>query len=478
MVVSGAVMTTVAHIPAVEVEPHPLSYADPNGRLFSWRGELYRGVYPGRTAFYEQLFSSGVAPTLIDKGLLIDAAPTALAADGFGLVLRCRRLPFVSYPFEWSAEMLRSAALLVLDLERELLNHALTLQDGQSWNVLYEATRPVYVDWGSIVPFSGGPWTGEADFRAFFLYPLQFMEAGHHRLARRLMHDIERGIQPAEAELLSRRPPQSSRLRRSIDAATAAVRRSAPEGLRRNLRRVRQSLGDSAVRQEVTASASIDRLYEEVSSIALSGAPSAWQGYYATEFPSFSPGADWTPKHHAVDALLTECAPATVLDVGSNSGWFAQLASRKGAQVVAFDSDEGCVDELYRAARSDRQPILPLVMSFANPTPGYGVNNGFSSAATERFQCDLVLALAITHHLVFRVGLRFDQMAAGLAALTRRTLAVEFVPRDDEYVRRWDSARHDWYEQQNFIASLSRYFSRITVRPSHPAPRTLIVCER
>ena len=282
--------------------------------------------------------------------------------------------------------------------------------------------------------FSGGPWTGESDFCSFFLYPLRFMAAGHHRLARRLMHDIERGIQPGEAELLSRKPAPRSRLGRSLNAARAAVRHHAPERLRRDVRRVRAALADRAVRPEATASESIDRLHDEVSPITLSGTPSAWQGYYATEFPSFSPSADWTPKHHAVDALLTACAPADVLDVGSNSGWFAQLASRKGARVVAFDSDEGCVDELYRAASSARLPILPLVMSFANPTPGYGVNNAFSSPATARFECDVVLALAITHHLVFAGSLRFEQIAAGLAALTRRTLVVEFVPRDDEYV--------------------------------------------
>ena len=228
-------MTTHAQIPAIELEHHPLSYADPNGRLFTWRGELYRGVYPARAAFYEQLFAGGVASILIQKGLMIDAEPTALAAEGFGLVLKCRRVPFVSYPFEWSAEMLRSAALLLLDLERELSKHGMTLQDGQSWNVLFDGTTPVYVDWGSIAPSTAGPWNGEADFRGFFLYPLQFMDAGHRRLARRLMHDIERGIQPAEAALLGERPARRSALRRSITAATAAVKRNAPDRLRRHL---------------------------------------------------------------------------------------------------------------------------------------------------------------------------------------------------------------------------------------------------
>lgn len=374
--------------------------------------------------------------------------------------------------------MLRSAALLMLDLERELLRHGMTLQDGQSWNVLFDGTTPVYVDWGSIAPSTGGPWNGDSDFRGFFLYPLQFMDAGHRRLARRLMHDIERGIQPAEAALLAERPARRSALRRSITAATAAVKRNAPDCLRRKARRVRDSIGNSSTGDHGAASTGIAGLREEISSMGLKTPLTNWQTYYDTEFPSFSPGADWTPKHQAVDALLTEFAPATLLDIGSNRGWFSQLASRKGVRVVAFDTDEACVDELYRAARTDRQQILPLVMSFGNPTPGYGVNNAFSSAATERFQCDVVLALALSHHLVFSANLRFDQIAAGLAALARRALIVEFVPRDDEHVRRWALDRHDWYTKANFIAALTRYFPRVTVRPSHPAPRVLLVCER
>jgi hypothetical protein len=468
-------MNRSAAIPSVELEHHPLSYADPSGRLFSWRGELYRGVYPARAAFYHDLFAGGVASALIEKGLIIDAEPTTLTADGFGLVLKCRRLPFVSYPFEWSGEMVRSAALRMLDLQRELLRHGLTLQDGQSWNVLFDGAMPIYVDWGSIAPLPAGPWAAEADFRAFFLYPLQFMEAGQRRIARRLMHDFDCGIRLDEAALLAPPPGRAMRLRRSL---RSAVRRIAPAPVRRHVRRVRAALSSPERRPEMTAAESVDRLYEEISSMRLPAATSAWHAYYGKDFPSFTCSAEWTPKHHAVDELLTELAPATVLDVGSNSGWYAQLASRKGARVVAFDTDESSVDQLYSAARRDRQSLLPLVMSFTNPTPGYGVNNRLSSSAAERFRCDVVLALALTHHLVFTGNLRFDHIAAGLAALTRRTLIVEFVPRDDAYVRHWGAARDEWYVQENFIAALAAYFPRISVRPSHPSPRVIVVCSR
>src|SRR6185295_1276465 len=98
VVMPAALTMPLTEIPRAEVEHHPLSYADPSGRLFSWRGDLYRGVYADRAPFYRELFASGVAAALIEKGLMIAAEPADLCADGFGLILKCQRVPFVSYP--------------------------------------------------------------------------------------------------------------------------------------------------------------------------------------------------------------------------------------------------------------------------------------------------------------------------------------------------------------------------------------------
>jgi hypothetical protein len=465
----------LTEIPRAEIEHHPLSYADPSGRLFSWRGDLYRGVYPDRATFYRDLFASGVAAALIEKGLMIDAEPANLCADEFGLILKCQRVPFVSYPFEWSSEMLRSAALLMLDLQRELLRHGLVLQDGQSWNILFDGARPVYVDWGSIAPASHGAWAGDSDFRGFFLYPLRFMAAGHRRLARRLMHDFDSGIRPDEAALLDPPAGRAVQVRQSLKRAVAS---RAPERVRKTLRGVRTALRSGDAPLAVTMQQSIGALYQELASMRFPTPPTTWNNYYGEEFPAFSPSDAWTLKHHAVDRLLTQLAPRTVLDVGSNRGWYAQLAAHKGARVVAFDTDESSVDQLYAAARRDQQSILPLVMSFTNPTSGYGVNNRLSSSAAERFRCDVVLALALTHHLVFTGNLRFEHIATGLASLTRKTLIVEFVPRDDEYVRQWGSGNDDWYSQDNFVAALSAQFAEVSVQPSHPSPRVIVVCSK
>src|SRR5712691_9659867 len=92
-------------IPAGEIAYHPLSYADPTGRIFWWRNELYRGIAAEKAPLYQQLFHSGTAQRLIDKKLAVETEPTDYALDGYALILKHRALPFVSYPDEWCALM-------------------------------------------------------------------------------------------------------------------------------------------------------------------------------------------------------------------------------------------------------------------------------------------------------------------------------------------------------------------------------------
>src|SRR6266571_1885451 len=94
------VRSNVVHIPLSEVDFHPLSFADPNGRLFWWQGQLYRGITQGRTDFYNSIVQDGVVQSLIDKGLLIQTQLTALELDEYKMIFKHHCVPFVAYPYE------------------------------------------------------------------------------------------------------------------------------------------------------------------------------------------------------------------------------------------------------------------------------------------------------------------------------------------------------------------------------------------
>ena len=461
------VAPNLSRIAPAEVKRHPLSFLDPSGSLFWCNGQLLRGISHSQAELYRRLFRAGVVASLVEKKLLIETELTPHALDPYDLVLRHRVVPFVSYAFEWCGEMLRDSALTLLDLLGELARHDLTLQDAHPWNVLFDGDSPRVVDFGSIRTLPAAePWAAHDEFLRYFLHPLQLMAAGHGRAARAFLFDWDRGVQPAEFVALSRptAAPQSKEKRmlwwRHRSAIRPAPLFAAPP--------VPASFPNRAAYAEA--------MRKEVEAVPLPKTPSAWSGYYDACFPPFTPSTTWISKHRVNHQLLSELKPETVLDIGSNRGWYAQLAACLGAKVVAFDVDEACVTRLYADAKQSKFDILPLVMSFQKPTPGYGLGQWFPSAI-ERLRCDLVLALGLVHHLVFLHGLRFEQIVSGLADFSKQSLIVEFAPREDQHVAKWDATGKDWYTLENFKSALAHRFKTIRPLPLDP-PRIILLCQK
>lgn len=103
-------------IPAEEQHWLTQSFVDPNGRVFEWRGEIYRRLAAGYAPLWRELFTQGFAQPLMQDGLIVETELTNLKSEDGGLILRHHRVPIASYCFEWSPQMLKDAALLTIDL--------------------------------------------------------------------------------------------------------------------------------------------------------------------------------------------------------------------------------------------------------------------------------------------------------------------------------------------------------------------------
>src|SRR5208283_2932115 len=134
--------------------PANASYVDPHGRLFLEDDRMIRHIFTEHAAFYRDLFKKGVIGRLSDKGLLVESH-IAKNRGGEGLFITHPRIEPISYPFEWSPEMLKAAALHTIDLAVELAEHDLTLQDATPYNIVFDCFHPVFVDFTSISPVSG-----------------------------------------------------------------------------------------------------------------------------------------------------------------------------------------------------------------------------------------------------------------------------------------------------------------------------------
>jgi hypothetical protein len=419
---------------ADEVEFHPHSYADPDGRLFRWSGGLYRALRGESAAFYGALLDDGVLSDLSREGLVVETDRTLLSLEGYDLVVRHRQIPFPSYPTEWCTAMFADAAGAYLDLIEALRQRGFALKDAHPWNLVFDATRPLFVDLTSIVPADAcSPTALDQKYRRYYLLPLRLMTHGHGALARNLLEEYD-GIRPADADLLS--GERFARVRRALRR-----RRRPPhlDQLARSLRRELEPLRERA--------AAANRSEEGQDSDDRSGLAAG------------------------IRSLVDELRPQSVLLVDPPA-WLPDAAAEH-ARVVVLDADERSSSARYARARERGASILSLLMDFRRPTPSAGYSSHSSIAATDRLACDLVVAADVVPRLAAHPFLTFDHISEGLSLFSGRWAVLGYGP-----PRLADPARQPppWYGDIDLERALRRCFRSVDRMSSDDA--VLFVCEK
>jgi hypothetical protein len=459
------------------IDFHSNSWIDPFGRLFWQDGNLYRGIRSNRSHFYRNLFEKGTIQRLAEKRLIADTWVMDLSTDEFPLIVQHEIVPIISYPSEWCASQLKAAAIHILDLEMELREFGLTLLDINPWNMLFVGTQPLYVDFCSISPLSdANEWSSRDQFEEFFLNPLLLAAQGLMHVVRRLLFDPWIGIKPLQLERMG------INNRRKASRAKTLASAVIPPGLRPFAKKAALRIGTGP---KINVAGELLALRQTITNLDVLGPKTQWGGYYVENYPEFTASSRWSAKHRAVHEALLRAKPQSVIDIGSNRGWYAQLAARHGARVIASDSDETSVNELYADAKKTNANIVPIYMDVRFPEPGQGPAYKMHAPASQRFKSEMVLALAIIHHLVFTWHLTFDQAVEMFAMFASKWLAVEFVGPGDDVVQRWKQANYQWYTSDTFLKSLSKRFEIVAQLPSDTggldslkSDRTLILCQK
>ena len=457
---------------------HGSSFRDPAGFVFTRDGVLYRQVNQQGRAEYELLMSSGLYDALVASGDLIaheEVDPALAVAPDAHKVIRPQRVPFVSYPFEWSFAQLKDAALLTLRLQKTAMQRGLSLRDATAFNVMFAGGRPVWIDTLSFAALRPGqPWIAYRQFCEMFLAPLALMSRADPR-AHQLLRSFLDGIPlPMASAMLPFRSWASPGLLIHLHMHAAAHRRLADHtGRRRNGEASRpSSQGTHAV------AALVDSLERAIRRLEWSPSGTTWGDYYQrTNYTE----AAFARKRELVDAAIATLRPSVVWDLGANDGTFSRLASQAGISTIAFDVDPAAVEHNYRQVKErGERNLLPLLMDLTNPTAALGWGNAERMSLAERGPADLALALALVHHLAIGHNVPLPRIAAFFASLAR-ALVVEFVPKEDSQVQRMLASRADvfsGYGRVAFEAAFSEPFSIDSATPIDGSTRTLYVMRR
>jgi SAM-dependent methyltransferase len=210
-------------------------------------------------------------------------------------------------------------------------------------------------------------------------------------------------------------------------------------------------------RASYTLRALIGGLEKSVRKAAPRPAESRWSGYLANT--ALYDAAQLQAKESFVRQALDELQPRWVLDVGCNEGHFSALAAKANASVVAIDSDDQVVGRTWRKAVQQNLDILPLAVDLARPTPATGWRNqespSFLERAHDRF--DLVLALAVLHHMLVTERVPLPAALDLLAEVSTKYVLVEFVSPEDPMFQRIVRGRGELYRDltlENFESEI------------------------
>jgi hypothetical protein len=463
-------------IPEREISFHPHSYGDPDGRLFWWNGQLYRAISQEKTPFFRQLFRGRVVQDLMDRGVLVPSEPTELSLYGYGMVVRHGTVPFVSYPQEWCAAMFKDAALAYLDLVSELVPLGLMLKDTHPWNLLFDGSKPVYVDLTSIRPITEHSSCVVYDkFCRYYLYPLMLMSQGQERIARHLLPDYE-GILHSDFSLLTRKSVSSASLPSKKNRFTMALEGHVPEAYRNRLKNGFRSIQSLLQKQSPGQNSQLDylkRIRSEIENVPLPPFRAQAADSEANWIPP--PQNTWAMTQQSLHNIISEICPASILAIGAKWRECSGFLALAGNRVVTFDNDAACVTEVYCDARGRNLPLLPLVMDFADPTPSRGLASHLSIAATERLRCEMVVALGLANQLISERYLRFDQIVEGLGQFSKRWLLIDLVPHS-MYSR--DLGIDSCYTAETFIHALRKAFSHVRLFSCESQSHRLLLCEK
>ena len=433
------------------------SFRDPSGFLFFRQGILYRQVNKQYQEHYDHLMSSKLFTKLVNSRLLIPHEEVGLEpeepASAYKVILP-EPISFISYPYEWCFSQLKDAALTTLTIQKLALESGMVLKDASAYNIQFQNGKPVLIDTLSFEIYrEGAPWVAYRQFCQHFLAPLALMAYTDVRLSQLLRVYIDGIPLDLAARLLPRRTRYRLGLATHIHLHAAAQKRYGNKQV--------EKAQVSRKISRISFLGLMDSLESTTRKLKWKPSGTEWGDYYVASCSHYSPSA-FEHKKQVISQFLERIQPASIWDLGANTGEFSRLATGSSNRTIAFDIDPSAVEQNYLLCTQNKETrILPLVMDFTNPSPSIGWNNRERHSLTDRAPAHVVLVLALIHHLAISNNVPLPLLAEYLNSLGR-WLIIEFVPKEDSQVQKLLVSREDifsGYHVGGFEAAFGAYYT-------------------
>ena len=451
------------------------SFRDPSGFMFKHDGKLYRQVNQKYQEEYDLLMGSGLYDQLNKSRTLVAHKEVDLALaprpEIACKVIQPEIVDFISYPYEWCFNQLKDAAILTLAIARRALEFGMSLKDASAYNIQFHQGKPIFIDSLSFEKYEeGSPWVAYRQFCQHFLAPLALMAKTDIRLAQLMRLHID-GI---PLDLASKLLPATTKINFGLATHIHVHAKSQQRYADREV-----SQDEVKARMSKTAMLGLlDSLLSTVKSLDVKTIQTEWTDYYQDN--NYTP-ASFEAKRQLVRDFIEKIQPKRVWDLGGNTGEFSRAASELQIPTVCFDIDPGAVQQNYDLVKKNKEKfMLPLRMDLTNPSPDLGWHNAERESMQARGPVDLVMALALIHHLAISNNVPLVDVADYFADLGEY-LIIEFVPKSDSQVKRLLASRLDIFPEytlEGFRQAFLQHFTLLDEKPVQGSERTLFLMKR
>jgi ribosomal protein L11 methylase PrmA len=455
---------------------NPGSFRDPSGYVFSSGDRIFRAVSDEAYRNFLLLRSSGAYDDLRSRKWIIAAEEADVNHPGQNgrRILEHPKLPFVSYPYEWTFSLLKRAALLHLEVHLRALDFGFTLSDASAYNVQFSGVSPIFIDTLSFVPYQEGDyWAGHRQFVEQFVNPL-LLRSLFGAAPNAWYRGALEGLPTEEVVHLI------GRFRRWL-MPNVLTNITLPDLLQRRARR-RPDLPASKPKPlpKNALLFMLRRLHGWISRLQPKNVgPTEWQGYEAHN-DSYAEDEE-SKKREFIARFSLAVAPSCTWDIGCNTGKYSEILLQHDAKsVIGFDFDLNALEAAVARASSRRLQFLPLFSDAANPSPEQGWAEIERFGLRSRINADAIIALAIVQHLAIGKNIPLPSVLDWLVGLAPRGV-IEFVPKSDPMIQRMLRLRKDIfteYERDQFEQALCRHARIARVLELSPGRRILYEYER
>lgn len=453
-----------------EIEFYSKTNIDPVGSLFIYNEKLYRAIKDTAVNDILYLFKSGAIDELNELNLIPTTKISDIRLEGFKLVLEHERIETITFSTEWSFEILKAAAKLVIEVNRVLFKYGFETKDAHYNNIVFDNYIPKFVDIGSFQKRKSSKyWECKDEYYRSFVFPLKIWASGNSQLARRSISDPSSLLLRYEFTLYKH--PTLRVIPKSIIVKISyllEVLRNLSKfdldnilivhnpKLKRRILKIVHKISQYGLLPHNNIN--LNRLERVIDRIKRPIYATKWGDYHfkVNKAELFKEGG----RFDLIINLIKQYKINEVFEVGGNQGMLSIELIKFTNKVICSDYDEVAVDSMYINLLNTKSKITPVLLDIMHPIY---LNNPFveKSKPQMRFKSQATLVLAVTHHLILGQKISIDEMFETILQYTKEYLFIEFMPNGID-----KGPVPEWYNLDWFKIHFEKYLDTLLIKTS------------